>query len=98
EEEQFEEYKAIALALGADSPLIIRTLAVGGDKTRVYLPIQREDNPLLGERGIRVGLDRPEILRTQLRALLRASQFGNLRIMFPMIATIAELRDANALL
>ena len=76
EDEQFEEYKAIALALGADRPLIIRTLDVGGDKPLAYLPIPKEDNPFLGERGIRVGLDRPEILRTQLRALLRASQFG----------------------
>jgi phosphoenolpyruvate-protein kinase (PTS system EI component) len=71
---------------------------VGGDKPLAYLPIPKEDNPFLGERGIRVGLDRPEILRTQLRALLRASQFGNLKIMFPMIATIAELRDAKAIM
>ena len=98
EDEQFEEYKAIALALGADRPLIIRTLDVGGDKPLAYLPIPKEDNPFLGERGIRVGLDRPEILRTQLRALLRASQFGKLKIMFPMIATMAELRDAKAIL
>ena len=98
EDEQFEEYKAIALALGADRPLIIRTLDVGGDKPLAYLPIPKEDNPFLGERGIRVGLDRPEILRTQLRALLRASEFGNLRIMFPMIATMAELLDAKAIL
>jgi len=98
EDEQFEEYKAIALALGADRPLIIRTLDVGGDKPLPYLPIPKEDNPFLGERGIRVGLDRPEILRTQLRALLRASAFGKLRIMFPMIATMAELRDTKAIL
>ena len=98
EDEQFEEYKAIALALDAERPLIIRTLDVGGDKPLAYLPIPKEDNPFLGERGIRVGLDRPEILRTQLRALLRASQFGKLRIMFPMIATMAELLDAKAIL
>ena len=98
EDEQFEQYKAIALAVGADRPLIIRTLDVGGDKPLAYLPIPREDNPFLGERGIRVGLDRPEILRTQLRALLRASAFGKLHIMFPMIATMAELRDAKAIL
>ncbi len=90
--------KRIALAVGADRPLIIRTLDVGGDKPLAYLPIPREDNPFLGERGIRVGLDRPEILRTQLRALLRASQFGKLRVMFPMIATMAELLDAKAIL
>ena len=98
EDEQFEEYKAIALAVGADRPVIIRTLDVGGDKPLAYLPIPKEDNPFLGERGIRVGLDRPEILRTQLRALLRASAFGDLRIMFPMIATISELRDTKAIL
>jgi phosphoenolpyruvate-protein phosphotransferase len=98
EEEQFEEYKAIALAVGADRPVIIRTLDVGGDKPLAYLPIPKEDNPFLGERGIRVGLDRPEILRTQLRAILRASQFGKLSVMFPMIATIAELRDTKAIL
>jgi phosphocarrier protein FPr len=98
EDEQFEQYKAIALAIGADRPVIIRTLDVGGDKPLAYLPIPKEDNPFLGERGIRVGLDRPEILRTQLRALLRASQFGKVRIMFPMIATMAELLDAKAIL
>src|SRR6516225_10612845 len=98
EEEQFAEYKAIALAIGADRSLIIRTLDVGGDKPLAYLPIPKEDNPFLGERGIRVGLDRPEILRTQLRAILRASTLGNVRVMFPMIATIAELRDAKAIL
>jgi phosphoenolpyruvate-protein phosphotransferase len=98
EEEQFEEYKAIAQAVGRDQALIIRTLDVGGDKPLAYLPIPREDNPFLGERGIRVGLDRPEILRTQLRALLRASEFGKLWIMFPMIATVAELRDTKAIL
>ena len=73
EEEQFESYKAIAEAVGPDRPLIIRTLDVGGDKPLAYLPIPKEDNPFLGERGIRVGLDRPEILRTQLRAILRAA-------------------------
>ena len=79
EDEQFEQYKAIAIAVGADRPVIIRTLDVGGDKPLAYLPIPKEDNPFLGERGIRVGLDRPEILRTQLRALLRASEFGKLQ-------------------
>ena len=73
EEEQFETYKAIAEVVGHDHPLIIRTLDVGGDKPLAYLPIPKEDNPFLGERGVRVGLDRPEILRTQLRAILRAA-------------------------
>ena len=58
--------------MGRERPLIIRTLDVGGDKPLAYLPIPKEDNPFLGERGVRVGLDRPEILRTQLRAILRA--------------------------
>jgi multiphosphoryl transfer protein len=98
EEEQFETYKAIAEALGPARPLIIRTLDVGGDKPLAYLPIPREDNPFLGERGVRVGLDRPEILRTQLRAILRAAAFGKVSVMFPMIATLQELRDVNAML
>ena len=98
EEEQFETYKAIAEALGPGRPLIIRTLDVGGDKPLAYLPIPREDNPFLGERGVRVGLDRPEILRTQLRAILRAAAFGKVSVMFPMIATLNELRDVKAML
>ena len=98
EEEQFETYKGIAEVVGAKNPLIIRTLDVGGDKPLAYLPIPKEDNPFLGERGVRVGLDRPEILRTQLRAILRASKFGNVKVMFPMIATLSELRDVKAML
>ena len=98
EDEQFETYKSIAEAVGREHPLIIRTLDVGGDKPLAYLPIPKEDNPFLGERGVRVGLDRPEILRTQLRAILRAGAFGQIRIMFPMIATLDELRDVKAML
>jgi phosphoenolpyruvate-protein phosphotransferase len=97
EEEQFETYKGIAEVLGTH-PLIIRTLDVGGDKPLAYLPIPKEDNPFLGERGVRVGLDRPEVLRTQLRAILRAAQFGNVKVMFPMIALLSELRDVKAML
>src|SRR4029434_10914455 len=69
-----------------------------GDKPLAYLPIPKEDNPFLGERGVRVGLDRPEILRTQLRAVLRASAFGKIRVMFPMVATLSELRDVKAMM
>jgi multiphosphoryl transfer protein len=98
EEEQFETYRAIAQVLGPERPLIIRTLDVGGDKPLAYLPIPKEDNPFLGERGVRVGLDRPEILRTQLRAILRAAPSGAVSVMFPMIATLDELRDAKAML
>jgi phosphocarrier protein FPr len=100
EDQQFETYRSIARALGPGRPLIIRTLDVGGDKPLSYLPIPKEDNPFLGERGVRVGLDRPEILRTQLRAILRAGAEADVKlsVMFPMIATLAELRDVKAIL
>lgn len=98
EDEQAQQYEAIIRAVGPNLPIIIRTLDVGGDKPLPYLPIPREDNPFLGERGIRVGLDRPEVLRTQLRALLRASKAGQLQVMFPMIATVQEMREAKAVL
>ena len=77
---------------------MIRTLDVGGDKPLAYLPIPKEDYPFLGERGVRVGLDRPEILRLQLRAVLRASAFGRVSVMFPMISSLQELRDVKAIL
>ena len=98
EDEQFEAYKAIAQAIGKELPLVIRTLDVGGDKPLAFLPIPKEDNPFLGERGVRVALDRPEILRIQLRAILRASVFGRVSVMFPMISSLQEIRDAKAIL
>jgi phosphocarrier protein FPr len=98
EEEQFQAYRGIARALGPKRPLIIRTLDVGGDKPLTYLPIPREANPFLGERGIRLMRDRPEILRAQARAILRAGAEGAVRIMFPMIATLPEVRAARELL
>ena len=98
EDEQAQCYAAILKSVGPERPVIIRTVDVGGDKPLPYLPIPREDNPFLGERGIRVGLDRPEVLRTQLRAILRASSAGKVAVMFPMIATVQELRDAKAIL
>jgi len=98
EDEQAQCYAAILKSVGPERPVVIRTLDVGGDKPLPYLPIPREDNPFLGERGIRVGLDRPEVLRTQLRAILRASSAGKVAVMFPMIATVQELRDAKAML
>lgn len=98
EDEQADTYAAIARTLGPDQTLVIRTLDVGGDKPLPYLPIPHEDNPFLGERGIRVGLDRPEILRTQLRAILRAASAGKVMVMFPMISTLAEWRAAKAML
>ncbi len=97
EDEQYEIYKKIAKSVG-DNPLIIRTLDVGGDKPLSYLPIPKEENPFLGERGIRIGLNRPEILRTQLRAILRASVTGKVMVMFPMIANTTELTQAKTIL
>ena len=77
---------------------MIRTLDVGGDKPLPYLPMAPEENPFLGERGIRVGLDRPEVLRTQVRAILRAVDGGaKINVMFPMIATIEDFRQAKAI-
>jgi multiphosphoryl transfer protein len=97
EEEQLQVYQAIAQILET-RPLIIRTLDVGGDKPLAYLGIQPENNPFLGWRGIRYCLDRPNIFKTQLRAILRASVGHNIKIMFPMIATMAEVQSAKALL
>ncbi|WP_254721871.1 phosphoenolpyruvate--protein phosphotransferase [Kovacikia minuta] len=98
EAEQTEIYSSIAKVLGPDRSLIIRTLDVGGDKPLPYLPIPHEENPFLGERGVRIGFDRPEILRTQLRAILQASQSGKVSVMFPMIARLEEFRMAKAML
>ena len=98
EDEQAQIYTDIARALRPGQPLVIRTLDVGGDKPLPYLPIAPEENPFLGERGIRVGLDRPEILRTQARAILRAADAGaKVNVMFPMIATIEDFRQARAI-
>ncbi|WOB41953.1 phosphoenolpyruvate--protein phosphotransferase [Thermoleptolyngbya oregonensis NK1-22] len=97
EDEQTVIYSAAARALEG-RPLIIRTLDVGGDKPLPYLPIPHEENPFLGERGIRLGFDRPEILRTQFRAILRASEAGKVRIMFPMIARLEEWHMAKQML
>jgi phosphocarrier protein FPr len=98
EDEQLAAYQAVATAVGRERPLVIRTLDVGGDKPLAYLPIAKEDNPFLGERGIRVLLDRPEILRAQLRAILRAGPAGRVHVMFPMVATLTELRRAKVIL
>ena len=95
EEEQTRVYTAVAKALGPSRILVIRTLDVGGDKPLSYMPIAAEANPFLGERGIRLMYDHPEILRIQLRAILRAASHGRIAIMFPMIATLDEWRDAR---
>jgi phosphocarrier protein FPr/phosphocarrier protein len=97
-EEQASAYKEVAEALGRERPLVIRTLDIGGDKPLAYLPLPKEDNPFLGLRGVRVSLDQPDLFRTQLRAILEAAPIGNLHIMFPMIATLDELRMAKQIL
>ena len=97
EEEQFEAYKAVLEGM-AGKPVVVRTLDIGGDKELPYLELPKEMNPFLGFRAIRLCLEEQGIFRTQLRALLRASSFGNLKIMFPMIATLDEFRSAKAIL
>ena len=97
EEEQFSEYRAIAETM-RNHPAIVRTLDIGGDKPLSYIQMKPELNPFLGERGIRLCLNRPELFREQLRAILRAASHGTLRIMFPMVSDIAELRQARAII
>lgn len=95
EQTQFAAYRAAA-ALCGERPLIIRTLDIGGDKSLPYMHFECEDNPFLGWRAIRVSLAMPDVFRTQLRAVLRASAFGNVRILFPMVTSVAEFRAAKA--
>ncbi|GEM05761.1 phosphoenolpyruvate-protein phosphotransferase [Halolactibacillus miurensis] len=97
EDEQFDAYSSVLKQMG-DKPVVVRTLDIGGDKELSYLDLPKEMNPFLGFRAIRLCLERDDIFRTQLRALLRASVHGNLKIMFPMIATLDEFRSAKALL
>ncbi|MFD1431440.1 phosphoenolpyruvate--protein phosphotransferase [Lacticaseibacillus yichunensis] len=94
EDDQFEAYKKVLETMNP-KPVVVRTMDIGGDKHLPYLPLPDEQNPFLGYRAIRISLDRQDIFRTQLRALLRASAYGNLRIMFPMIATIQEFEAAK---
>lgn len=95
EEEQFQAYKAVAEAVG-DQAVIVRTMDIGGDKDLPYMNLPKEENPFLGWRAIRICLDRKEILHAQLRAILRASVFGKLRIMFPMIISVEEVQALKA--
>ena len=97
EDEQFEAYKKTVLKLG-DKPLIIRTLDVGGDKDIPYLGLNKEDNPFMGFRAVRYCLNRPDIYKPQLRALLRASAFGNIKIMVPLVTCLEELTGVKALI
>lgn len=97
EDVQFEAYKTVLSGMGG-KPVVVRTLDIGGDKELPYLKFPEEMNPFLGYRAVRICLEDRDLFRTQLRALLRASVFGNLRIMFPMIATVQEFRDAKSFL
>lgn len=97
EEEQFTAYKTVLQKMEG-KPVVVRTLDIGGDKELPYLHLPKEMNPFLGFRAIRLCLEEQDIFRTQLRALLRASTFGNLKIMFPMIATLQEFRSAKSIL
>jgi phosphotransferase system enzyme I (PtsI) len=97
EQEQYHAYSKV-LDKVKDKKVIIRTLDIGGDKDLPYLKIQREDNPFLGHRALRYCLDNPEIFKIQLRALLRANKYGNLHIMFPMVATLEEVVSAKQIL
>lgn len=94
EEEQFNAYRRAVEQLNGKR-LVVRTLDIGGDKPLQFMPLPKEMNPFLGYRAIRIALDRPEMFRTQLRALLRVSEFGKINIMFPMITTLEELRAAK---
>jgi len=96
DEAQFDVYREIAQVMES-RPVIIRTLDVGGDKPLPYIEMEEETNPFLGERGIRLCLNRPDLFRRQIRAILRASQFGTLRIMFPMVADLSEWHAAKAI-
>ncbi|HEY4399580.1 MAG TPA: phosphoenolpyruvate--protein phosphotransferase [Lactobacillaceae bacterium] len=96
EDEQFESYKTVLEQMNG-KPVTVRTMDIGGDKELSYWKLPKEENPFLGYRAIRISLDQQDIFRTQLRALLRASAYGNLWIMFPMIATLGEFRQAKAI-
>src|SRR5699024_587589 len=96
EDEQYDAYQSVLEQMG-DKPVVVRTLDIGGDKELSYLDLPEELNPFLGFRAIRFCLENENIFRTQLRALLRASVHGNLKIMFPMVATLEEFRQAKGI-
>jgi len=97
EDEQYDAYSAVARAFG-EKPVIIRTLDVGGDKDLPGVDQAHEENPFLGWRGIRMSLDTPDLFQPQLRAILRAAADGNIKVMFPMVADVGELKDARMML
>lgn len=95
EEEQFKAYKAVLERAKGKKPVTLRTLDIGGDKTLEYMRLPKEDNPFLGKRALRLCFDRPELFKTQLAAALRASVFGKLKIMFPMVGSMEDFRRAK---
>ena len=97
EEEQFQAYQKVTMQF-QEKTVIIRTLDIGGDKDLKYMKLPKEGNPFLGYRAIRICLDNSELFKTQLRAILRASAYGNVAIMLPMISSIEELRDAKKII
>ncbi|MGN7763594.1 phosphoenolpyruvate--protein phosphotransferase [Paenibacillus sp. 22594] len=97
EEEQFEVYKLVAEKVGSET-VVIRTLDIGGDKHLDYFQLPEEQNPFLGYRAIRISLDRKDMFKTQITAILRASHYGNMKMMFPMISSIEEVQAAKAVL
>lgn len=97
EQEQFEAYSTVAKAMDGRE-VIIRTLDIGGDKTIAYLDIEKEENPFLGHRAIRYCLDHKELFKTQIKAILRAGQFGDIKIMLPLVTTVDEVRRAKDLI
>lgn len=97
EDEQYEAYKIVATEMQG-MPVTIRTMDIGGDKSLPYMELPKEENPFLGWRALRVCLDRPQILKTQYRALLRASAYGYIKIMLPMVVSIEEIRKSKKLL
>ncbi|WP_350343380.1 phosphoenolpyruvate--protein phosphotransferase [Proteinivorax tanatarense] len=97
EDEQYESYKEVLEKMG-DKPVVIRTLDIGGDKEIPYLNMPKEMNPFLGYRALRICLDNISMFKTQLRALLRASKFGNLKVMYPMVSSLEEIKEANDIL
>lgn len=97
EEEQYEVYRSVAERL-AGEPLVIRTLDIGGDKQLDYFELPEEENPFLGYRAIRISLDRKDLFKTQLRAILRASVYGQVKLMYPLISSVNEVRAANSVL
>ena len=97
EDEQFEAYATVAKSMGSRE-VIIRTLDIGGDKSVPYLEIPKEDNPFLGYRAIRYCLDNPDMFKMQLRAILKAAYFGNIKIMLPLITDVEEVKCARALI